>query len=187
MVGAVDDVTDDCKLRIIEIRLQSVLTSSTRQLCLLQPLLDNIIAYLPSFHDTYIIITTAQCTRYKTRKLCYRKDVRAMHNPTIRTWFAARKSICRLPSSTDCWTVRAKIRQNGHFGGRRGETGSRNMAATQKIERALVTSYRPSIVTFWPTVLSVEPLVQYVVCRLSSVTFCIVAKWYVLAKNFLKE
>ena len=32
--------------------------------------------------------------------------------------------------------------------GHRGETGSRNMAATQKIERALVTSYRPSIVTF---------------------------------------
>ena len=44
---------------------------------------------------------------------------------------------------------------------------------------------------FWPTVLSVEPLVQYVVClsvvcRLS-VTFCIVAKRYVLAKNSLKE
>jgi len=32
----------------------------------------------------------------KTRMLCYRKDVRAMHNPTIRTWFAARKSICTI-------------------------------------------------------------------------------------------
>jgi len=31
-----------------------------------------------------------------TRKLCYRKDVRAMHNPTIRTWVAARKSICTI-------------------------------------------------------------------------------------------
>jgi len=44
---------------------------------------------------------------------------------------------------------------------------------------------------FWPTVLSVEPLVQCVVCRLSvclsSVTFCIVAKRYVLAKKCLKE
>jgi len=32
----------------------------------------------------------------KTRKLCYRKDVRMMHNTTIRTWFAARKSIRSL-------------------------------------------------------------------------------------------
>jgi len=53
-----------------------------------------------------------------------------------------------VPSSTDCWAVQAKIRQNGRLDGRRGETGSRNMAVTQKIERALVTSYRPSIVTF---------------------------------------
>ena len=36
---------------------------------------------------------------------------------------------------------------------------------------------------FWPTVLSVVPLAQYVVCRLSSVTFCIVAKRYVLANK----
>jgi len=43
---------------------------------------------------------------------------------------------------------------------------------------------------FWPTVLSVEPLAHCVVCLSSvclSVTFCIVAKWYVLAKNCLKE
>ena len=39
---------------------------------------------------------------------------------------------------------------------------------------------------FWPTVLSVTPLVHRVVC-LSSVTFCIVAKRYILAKNCLKE
>jgi len=43
---------------------------------------------------------------------------------------------------------------------------------------------------FWPTVLSVEPMVQCVVClsvcRLS-VTFCIVAKRCVLAKKCLKE
>ena len=38
---------------------------------------------------------------------------------------------------------------------------------------ALVTSYRPSIVTFWPTVLSVEPLVHRVVC-LSSVCLSVV-------------
>jgi len=31
---------------------------------------------------------------FKTSQLCYRKDVRTMHNPTIRTWFEARKSIC---------------------------------------------------------------------------------------------
>jgi len=35
-----------------------------------------------------------------------------------------------VPSITDRWAVRAKIRQNGHLGGRRGETRSRNMAAT---------------------------------------------------------
>jgi len=45
---------------------------------------------------------------------------------------------------------------------------------------------------FWPTILSVAPLVHRLaclssVCRLSSVTFCIVAKRYVLAKNCLKE
>ena len=44
---------------------------------------------------------------------------------------------------------------------------------------------------FWPTVLSGVPLVQCIVCRLSvclsSVTFCIVAKQYVLDKNCLKE
>ena len=44
---------------------------------------------------------------------------------------------------------------------------------------------------FWPTVLSVAPLAHCVVCLssvcLSSVTFCIVAKRYVLAKNCLKE
>ena len=38
---------------------------------------------------------------------------------------------------------------------------------------------------FLPTVLSVEPLVHCVVCL--SVTFCIVAKPYVLVKNCLKE
>jgi len=53
-----------------------------------------------------------------------------------------------IPSSTDCWAVWAKIRQKQQSGGRRGEIGSRNMATTQKIERALVTSYRPCIVTF---------------------------------------
>jgi len=53
-----------------------------------------------------------------------------------------------IPSSTDYWVVQAKIWQNGRFGGRRGEIGSRNMAATHKIERALMTSYGPSIVAF---------------------------------------
>jgi len=38
---------------------------------------------------------------------------------------------------------------------------------------------------FWPTVLSVAPLAHCVVCL--SVTFCIVAKQYVLAKKCLKE
>ena len=43
---------------------------------------------------------------------------------------------------------------------------------------------------FWPTVLSVAPLAHCVVCLSSvclSVTFCIVVKRYVLAKNCLKE
>jgi len=35
-------------------------------------------------------------SKLKTRKLCYRKDVRAMHNPTICTWFAARKFISTI-------------------------------------------------------------------------------------------
>ena len=38
-----------------------------------------------------------------------------------------------LPSSTDCLAVQAKISKNGRLGGRSGKTGSRNMAATQKI------------------------------------------------------
>jgi len=33
-----------------------------------------------------------------------------------------------------------KYDKNGRLGGRRGKTGSRNMVATQKIKRALVTS-----------------------------------------------
>ena len=43
-----------------------------------------------------------------------------------------------------------------------------------------------SPLNFWPTVLSVEPLVHCLVC-LSSVTFCIVVKRHVLAKNCLKK
>jgi len=46
-----------------------------------------------------------------------------------------------VPSSTDCWAVLAKIIKNGRLDGRRGETASRNMTATQKIKRALMTSY----------------------------------------------
>ena len=42
-----------------------------------------------------------------------------------------------VPSSTDCWAVRA----NGRLSGRRGETGSRNMAATQKINFLTLVSY----------------------------------------------
>jgi len=42
-----------------------------------------------------------------------------------------------IPFSTDYWSVRAKTRQNGRLAGRRGKTGSRNMAATPKS-------------TFWP-------------------------------------
>ena len=37
-----------------------------------------------------------------------------------------------VASSTDCWAERAKIRQKRPSRGRRGKTGSRNMAATQK-------------------------------------------------------
>jgi len=46
-----------------------------------------------------------------------------------------------VPSSTDCWAVRAKIRQNCHFGGHSGETGSRNRAATKKINFLTLVSY----------------------------------------------
>jgi len=45
------------------------------------------------------------------------------------------------PSSTDCCAVRAKIGKNGRLGGGRGETGSRNMAATQKINFLTLVSY----------------------------------------------
>jgi len=37
-----------------------------------------------------------------------------------------------VPSSTDCWAVRAKKGKNGRLGGRSAETGSRNMATTKK-------------------------------------------------------
>ena len=45
------------------------------------------------------------------------------------------------------------------------------------------------IFIFWPTVLSVALLLMDLVCLsvCLSVTFCILAKWYVLAKNCLKE
>jgi len=46
-----------------------------------------------------------------------------------------------LQSSTDCWAIRAKIRQNGRLGGRSSETGSRNMAATQKMNFLTLVSY----------------------------------------------
>jgi len=42
------------------------------------------------------IVHSAVASSDKTRKLCYRKDVRAMHSPTIRTWFEARKSISTI-------------------------------------------------------------------------------------------
>jgi len=44
-------------------------------------------------HLTYFM---SSVVAQPTRKLCYRKDVRVMHNPTIRTWFEARKSICTI-------------------------------------------------------------------------------------------
>ena len=52
--------------------------------------------------------------------------------------------------------------------------------------------YFTVFLVFWPTVLSVEPMVQCLVCLLSvvclsSVTFCIVAKRCILAKKCLKE
>jgi len=47
-----------------------------------------------------------------------------------------------VPTSTDRWAVRVKIRQkNGRIGGRRGKTGSRNMAMTQKINFLTLVSY----------------------------------------------
>jgi len=50
-----------------------------------------------------------------------------------------------VPSSTDCWAVRAKIRKNGRLGGRRGETGSRNrpMVAIQTRSPAVARGGRP--------------------------------------------
>ena len=44
-----------------------------------------------------------------------------------------------VPSRTDRWAVRAG--KNGRLGGRRGETWSRNMAATQKINFLTLVSY----------------------------------------------
>ena len=42
------------------------------------------------------------------------------------------------------------------------------------------------VCSFWPTVLSVAPLLQHVVCRLS-VTFCIEAKRCILEQKFLLQ
>ena len=39
-----------------------------------------------------------------------------------------------VPSSTNCWAVRAKTRQNGCLDGRRGKTGSRNMVTIPLFE-----------------------------------------------------
>ena len=46
-----------------------------------------------------------------------------------------------VASSTNRWAVWTEIRQNGRLGGRRGETGSRNMAATPKINFLALVSY----------------------------------------------
>jgi len=46
-----------------------------------------------------------------------------------------------VPSGTDRCSVWAKIGKNRRLGGRRGETGSRNMAATQKINFLTLVSY----------------------------------------------
>jgi len=47
-----------------------------------------------------------------TRKLCYRKDVRAMLLTTHRQYtHGLLLESPFVPSSTDCWAVRAKLRQ----------------------------------------------------------------------------
>jgi len=46
-----------------------------------------------------------------------------------------------VPSRTDHWAVLAKKGKNGRLGGRRAEIGSRNMAATQKINFLTLVSY----------------------------------------------
>jgi len=46
-----------------------------------------------------------------------------------------------VPSSIDCWAVWAKIRQKRRRGGRSGETGSINMAATPKMNSLTLVSY----------------------------------------------
>jgi len=76
-----------------------------------------------------------------------------MHNPTIRTWFEARKSICTIYYRLLGCTGKNKAK-NGRLGSRRGETGSRYMAANPKIERALATSYRPSICSNFSSILT---------------------------------
>ena len=65
-----------------------------------------------------------------------------------------------------------------------GET----VRASEKVSEG-VNRNQGKKVHFWPTVLSVVPLARCVVCLsvCLSVTFCIVAKWYVLAKKCLKE
>ena len=46
------------------------------------------------------------------------------------------------PSTTDCWAVWAKNKaKKGRLGGRSAETGSRNMAATQKMNFLTLVSY----------------------------------------------
>ena len=60
----------------------------------------------------------------------------------------------------------------------------------RRCKNGILTCLLSYVLTFWTTVLSVMSLARCVVClsvcRLS-VTFCIVAKRYILAKNYLKE
>ena len=65
------------------------------------------------------------------------------------------------------------------------QAGCRSCCPTNSVKRYLFTKFS-CFFAFWPTVLYVEPLVQCLVC-LSSVTFRIVAKRCVPAKNCLKE
>ena len=108
----------------------------------------------------------------------------------LRTKSACLLRILMQPVSVNMWceqshkAISAFLHFDGHFPSESALAGPLNFYLFCK------RIFNISAEDFWPTVLSVVPLARCVVCLsvvCLSVTFCIVAKRYVLAKKCLKE